>query len=531
MEMLPSDPGLPRSPTLKQQGYLPARYIVCMMSFIGTMMCYILRVNINFSIMAMVQQRGTLEFNTTEEEDANICNFSNIRPHIKQEYLGEFDWDEWTQAQIIGSFYLGYICSQIPGGRLAERFGGSQVVGISMTIAAILNLLLPLAAYNNYSALITVRVLLGIAEGATFPALQALLVHWAPPQERSWLLTLVFIGSMFGIIIAYPASAALIKLWGWTATFYVPGCVTLIWCCMWCFIVSNTPNEFRWISQYEKNYIAASIGDTVRGARQKSPSLPIKSMLKSMAFWSTVVNGIGASFGYFTLLTYMPVYMETMLHYDMHMNAMLSGLPYLGFVVVSIAIGSIGDTLRQRSIITTVTLRKASQTICNLGPAICLICVTFLECERDMTIALLFISIACQGGEISGWIVNSVDLAPNFAGTLTGISNALATSAGWIAPLIVAALTNDQQTFAQWHKVFYIISGIYIGSTLFYLIFASGEVQNWNFTVPQLDFDDKEDDGKSQEEVVIFERSKSYTYEGNPCREVNGFVNTGYFHD
>ncbi|CAL4066227.1 unnamed protein product, partial [Meganyctiphanes norvegica] len=177
---------------------------------------------------------------------------------------GEFDWNEFTQAKIIGSFYWGYIWSQIPGGRVAETLGASEVVGISMLIAAILNLVLPAAADHDYTTLIAVRILLGLAEGATFPALQVLMANWAPPQERSWLLTLVFMGSKFGIIIAYPTAAALIKIWGWKATFYVPSIVTLFWCVLWKSIVSNTPNEFRWITQYEKNYIAASIGDTVR---------------------------------------------------------------------------------------------------------------------------------------------------------------------------------------------------------------------------------------------------------------------------
>lgn len=40
--------------------------------------------------------------------------------------------------------------------------------------------------------------------------------------------------------------------------------------------------------------------------------------------------------------------------------------------------------------------------------------------------------------------------------------------------------SRPQQTFGQWQKVFYIAAGIFLVDTIFYLIFASGRVQEWN---------------------------------------------------
>ena len=36
---------------------------------------------------------------------------------------GEFNWDEYTQGIILGSFFYGYILTQIPGGYFAEKVG------------------------------------------------------------------------------------------------------------------------------------------------------------------------------------------------------------------------------------------------------------------------------------------------------------------------------------------------------------------------------------------------------------------------
>lgn len=41
-------------------------------------------------------------------------------------------------------------------------------------------------------------------------------------------------------------------------------------------------------------------------------------------------------------------------------------------------------------------------------------------------------------------MVNHIDIAPNFAGTLFGITNALSTIPSWVAPMTVGALTNGR---------------------------------------------------------------------------------------
>ena len=79
-----------------------------------------------------------------------------------------------------------------------------------------------------------------------------------------------------------------------------------------------------------------------------------------------------------------------------------------------------------------------------MGPAIFVACLTFVECDRENTILLLFIAVTLQGGVYSGFMVNHVDIAPNYAGTLFGITNAFATFPGWIAPMTVGYLTNGQ---------------------------------------------------------------------------------------
>lgn len=73
-----------------------------------------------------------------------------------------------------GAFFYGYIVLQVSGGTLAERFGTRRVLGVALATTAILTLLTPLVAVWNIWALFGIRLLMGLAEGVTFPVLPPL---------------------------------------------------------------------------------------------------------------------------------------------------------------------------------------------------------------------------------------------------------------------------------------------------------------------------------------------------------------------
>jgi MFS family permease len=82
---------------------------------------------------------------------------------------GTFDWDEQTQGLILSSFFWGYVITHLPGGMLAEKFGGKYALGLGILSTAIFTLLTPLAAnYGGASWLIAVRFFEGLGEVSTF---------------------------------------------------------------------------------------------------------------------------------------------------------------------------------------------------------------------------------------------------------------------------------------------------------------------------------------------------------------------------
>ena len=57
-----------------------------------------------------------------------------------------YDWDESQQGLILSSYYWGYMVSQIPAGRTAERFSAKWVIFTAVFLNIIGTLLTPVIA-------------------------------------------------------------------------------------------------------------------------------------------------------------------------------------------------------------------------------------------------------------------------------------------------------------------------------------------------------------------------------------------------
>jgi MFS transporter, ACS family, solute carrier family 17 (sodium-dependent inorganic phosphate cotransporter), other len=96
-----------------------------------------------------------------------------------------FSWTESEKQLILGSFFWGYILTELPGGRLAELVGGHRVFGHSMLWSSVLTLIIPFAANLGVTAMIISRVVLGFLLGASWPAIHPMTAVWIKPMDRS----------------------------------------------------------------------------------------------------------------------------------------------------------------------------------------------------------------------------------------------------------------------------------------------------------------------------------------------------------
>lgn len=76
-----------------------------------------------------------------------------------------FDWDETVRGALLSSFFWGYMLSQVPGGVLSQRLGGSRLLASCLISTSAVTLLLPLCArYAGWKAVFANRVIQGITQ-------------------------------------------------------------------------------------------------------------------------------------------------------------------------------------------------------------------------------------------------------------------------------------------------------------------------------------------------------------------------------
>lgn len=100
------------------------------------------------------------------------------------------------------------------------------------------------------------------------------------------------------------------------------------------------------------------------------------------------------------------------------------------------------------------------------------------------TYVIIFLTLGVGLGafSLSGFAVNHLDIAPQYAAVLMGITNTFGTIPGIVSPLLTGLIvkSNDEDEIKnQWRIVFFISASIYLIGCVFYWFFASGEVQKW----------------------------------------------------
>lgn len=439
------------------------RHLQSLLLFLCVVSGYLIRVNLSVTIVAMNPVINSTDY------------FRELADHIPI-----FGWTNSMRSVLLSSFFIGYLLANFPASVLGCRFDNKTLLACSMTISSVLSLISPPVVYAyGAHALVAVRFAQGLSSAFMFPMVHGIMSRWAPPHERGKLVGFIVSGIQLGTMITLAVSGVLCSSsMGWPIVYYLSGAFGLTWTAIWLFLGAGSLSTHRFVSQAEKDYIQRSLTNTVDHNRRLSDT-PWKSIFTSLPVWATIVAHTGHNWGFWLLLTEMPTFIHTVLKFDIKDDGILSSLPYLTMFVLQIPVTFIADFLNKREITTLTVSRKIWNSIAMWGGTVGLIILGFIE-DTHLTIVIyvLIVAIGCTSNV--GFNINHIDLSPNFAGLLMGITNTAASSGGIIAPLFVGLVVNDQTSVAEWRIVF--ISGaiVLFISNLFFIIFGSAKTQPWN---------------------------------------------------
>merc|ERR1711874_291682 len=208
-----------------------------------------------------------------------------------------------------------------------------------------------------------------------------------------------------------------------------------------------------------------------------------KSIIRSVPVWALATAHVCQNWGFYTLLTDLPTYMKNILHFDIKKNAFISSLPFFAMWMFILCFSSVPDFLIASKYLSTTTVRKLSMSLGSYIPALLLILMSHSGCMVPAILCLLIAAVTANGSARFGYLVNHIDLSPNFAGTLIGITNCLANITGFVSPTMTGYIIDGHQDLEHWQVVFGITAVVYfVGSTVF-VVLGSGVEQPWNSEV------------------------------------------------
>jgi MFS transporter, ACS family, solute carrier family 17 (sodium-dependent inorganic phosphate cotransporter), other len=408
----------------------PQRYNVVGLCFIAAFICYIDRVNISVAIIAMQEQ---------------------------------FGWSASTKGLVLSSFFLGYLLFQLPGGWLANRWGGKLILGVAVLWWSLFTVLTPMAALTSLPVLIAARILMGLGEGAMFPGAYSMFGRWVPTFERSRAVALLLSGVPLGTLFALTTTGWLVTRYGWPSVFYVFGGAGVIWACFWFVMARDDPARAPNMTAAERELLREHCIDA-----NEKVTVPWRQLFSSPAVWALIINHFCSNWGLYLLLAWLPSYFRDVQGLSIANAGLFSAGPWLTMFVM-INLGAwFADKLVRRGVDLTF-VRKLMQVSGLLGSA------TFLWLAQGAATANTALVMMCGVmGTLaltwSGFGPNHMDIAPRHADVLMGITNTAGTVPGIIAVALTGWLVETSGTYAS---AFTLAAAINVFGAVVWLFFAT----------------------------------------------------------
>ncbi|KAL7286319.1 hypothetical protein TKK_0019277 [Trichogramma kaykai] len=443
--------------------FTKVRYLFAIMLCIANMIIYGQKVNITVAMHQMSKEMNS--------------DGSFIEPPTGET---RYEWTEEDKQDLSTFYFAGYMCGMFMAGYFADRFNTKVVLLICVLANALGTLLVPFCAFS-LALLYAIRFIMGLISAANLPIVNICVGKWVVYEEKSMWVAIIYAGTSLGTVISMFTSSWIIELSNWQMVFYIHGVLPLIWCLVYFMCFTDSPEDQKLITEEERALIVNSFGHRTPNSAGKK-ALPWKAIFTSKPFLALLVTNTLGNFTWYFLLTQMTTFMIKVLKFNNSEIKNLIAIPYLLGAIFNSCFGKLLDYGRKSGWWSQTIARKIAVTISCI-PAIILlpIIMSLDESQRYLSFGLLTLTIIFSGSIFIGHLTNQNDLAPNFAGILMGITNTPGTLPACINPKLVGALVKDVKNGNDWLPIFILNIACQIGAFLVFIIFGSGEIQDWNY--------------------------------------------------
>jgi MFS family permease len=351
-------------------------------------------------------------------------------------FAKDFGLNKTEIGLVFSAFAYPYLVLQIIGGWVSDRFGARRTLIACGALWAAATVLTGLA--GGLVSMLIARVLLGLGEGATFPAATCAMSRWFSKGMRGFAQGLTHAGARAGNTVAPVIVAAVMTVYGWRASFYVCAALSFAWVGLWALTFTEYPADHPRVTQAELEAVPPP------GAR---PQVAWGPLFRRMMPVTVVYFCYGWTLWLF--LSWIPQYFLHNYQLDLKKSAIFASSVFFAGVVGDTLGGIVTDLVYQR----TGSLNRARSWMV----AVCMF-LTLVSLVPLLFVHGLYVSLACLSAGFffaemtigPMWAI-PMDIAPAYSGTASGMMNTGSALAAIISPVVAGQLIDR---FGNWELPF-----------------------------------------------------------------------------
>jgi ACS family hexuronate transporter-like MFS transporter len=334
--------------------------------------------------------------------------------------MTEFGMSNTVYGRVVFAFVLAYTVMFAVGGRILDRIGTRLGLGLSVALWSVASALHAWAA--GPWTLGGARLLLGLGEGACFPAATKGAIEWMRPERRALAVGLANGGSAFGAVLAPPLTAWCAAAFGWRAAFLATAAMGLAWLAAW-------------------HYGTRGLESGVRAPRSSGFAVllgraDVRRFVAARFLFDPV---------FYLYMFWLPQYLARERGLSLAEIGRLTWIPFFALGITNIGAGQLSDLLVQRG----WTARRARLTLMGLSAAVspALLLVTRAG-SAEGAVALLSLLTMAHGVWIANFITHIGDsVGAADVGTTVGLTGMAGGFAAMGANLAIGMVV-DRASFA-----------------------------------------------------------------------------------
>ncbi len=352
-------------------------------------------------------------------------------------FARDFGLNRTQIGLVFSAFAYPYLVFQVIGGWVSDRYGARRTLLVCGGIWAAATALTGLA--GGLASLLVARVLLGIGEGATFPAATTAMSRWVPRGKRGFAQGITHAAARVGNAVAPAAIVAVMTSYGWRESFFACAALSFAWVGLWALTFTEHPGDHRRITSEELAALPAP--------RTVKIAVPWGPLFRRMLPVTIVYFCYGWTLWLF--LSWIPQYFLHSHDLDLKKSALFASSVFFAGVVGDTLGGMITDRLYTR----TGSLQRARSWMVAACMLLTLLCLVPLLFTHD-----LYLCLACLCGGFffaemtigPMWAI-PMDIAPELSGTASGMMNTGSALAAILSPVISGMLIDG---FGNWELPF-----------------------------------------------------------------------------